>query len=251
MKHKGAVHFLAFFAAIFFFAISCKKKEDTISSTTAAYEKTPYDFKVPEGFPVPDFPDYNSMTVEGVDLGRHFFYDPILSSNGMTCSTCHNPEHSFSSPYFTTQAGDIISVPHHINLAWKHNYLWNGSVKTLDSLCLDDFGPEFFDTNKDTLYARLTHSTYYSSMFYKVFDVRNLYSLSYEELQQKIAYAITQFMRTLVSHDTKYEKFLNHHATLTDSEMRGFVIFNTERGDCFHCHGSILGTDNNYHNTKT
>jgi cytochrome c peroxidase len=26
-------------------------------------------------------------------------------------------------------------------------------------------------------------------------------------------------------------------------------IFNTERGDCFHCHGGILFTDNMFHNT--
>ena len=34
----------------------------------------------------------------------------------------------------------------------------------------------------------------------------------------------------------------------TDAELDGVDIFFTERGDCFHCHGSINFMDNSFHN---
>jgi cytochrome c peroxidase len=35
---------------------------------------------------------------------------------------------------------------------------------------------------------------------------------------------------------------------LSVAETRGFEIFFTEKGDCFHCHSTILFTDNEFHN---
>ena len=30
--------------------------------------------------------------------------------------------------------------------------------------------------------------------------------------------------------------------------MNGYAIYNSEQGDCFHCHGTLLFTDNLFHN---
>ncbi|MBL0309772.1 MAG: c-type cytochrome [Bacteroidetes bacterium] len=35
---------------------------------------------------------------------------------------------------------------------------------------------------------------------------------------------------------------------LNDDELRGLYIFNTEKGDCFHCHSLGLFTDGQFHN---
>lgn len=36
--------------------------------------------------------------------------------------------------------------------------------------------------------------------------------------------------------------------TLTPSEEAGRMLFFSEAGDCFHCHGTILLTNNSFHN---
>jgi cytochrome c peroxidase len=60
--------------------------------------------------------------------------------------------------------------------------------------------------------------------------------------------ALAQFERTLISADSKWDRYLRGDTELSVAEARGFEIFFTERGDCFHCHSTILFTDNEFHN---
>ena len=58
-------------------------------------------------------------------------------------------------------------------------------------------------------------------------------------------------MRTMISYNSKLDKRLRNEITLTASELNGYVIYVTERGDCFHCHNIDAGrlmTDNLFHN---
>jgi cytochrome c peroxidase len=52
----------------------------------------------------------------------------------------------------------------------------------------------------------------------------------------------------MVSANSKFDQWLRGETSLTPSEMNGYVIFNTETGDCFHCHGTILFTTNLFYN---
>lgn len=53
---------------------------------------TPYDLVIPEGFPPPEIPEDNPLSVEGVELGRRLFFDPILSIDSTrSCASCHRP----------------------------------------------------------------------------------------------------------------------------------------------------------------
>ena len=127
--------------SILFLAIAFSCKKEKVEETT--YKPTPYSIRVPAHFPIPEIPAVNPMTVEGVTLGKKFYYDPILSSNGLTCSSCHIANKSYSTPLFINSTGDYISVPPHVNLAWNPDYNWNGSEPKLDHLCIADFGPDF------------------------------------------------------------------------------------------------------------
>ena len=53
---------------------------------------------------------------------------------------------------------------------------------------------------------------------------------------------------TLISANSKFDKYLRGEAQLTASELGGYAIFNTEKGDCFHCHGTQMFMDNLFHN---
>jgi len=171
-----------------------------------------------------------------------------LSSNGLSCSSCHIREKSFSSPLFTTVTGEKISVPPHVNLAWNPDYNWNGSEPKLDRLCLGDFGPNFFNTNMDSLVKRLKRHSAYPSLFKQAFNIDDVAGLSHDALQLKIVYAISQFLRTMISSNSKFDKMVRHELMFTPDEYNGYEIYSTERGDCFHCHDYPLLTSNAFKN---
>jgi len=52
----------------------------------------------------------------------------------------------------------------------------------------------------------------------------------------------------LVSFNTRYDSIIAGLADPTLSEMRGFELFFTEEGDCFHCHIDPLFTNLGFHN---
>ena len=226
------------------FVASCKKDKET----TPGYTQTPYSLEVPKGFPQPYITNPDSLTVEGVRLGRMLYYDPILSSNGLSCSSCHDIDKSFSSPLHMHPNGEETSVPPHVNLAWKKEFLWEGGLPSIEDVCMGDFEPEFFNTNMDELVQRLINHPLYPQLFYEAFDISEISRLSHAELKRFIVTAAAQFIRTLVSSDSKADKYRRMEYSPTQEELRGFIIFNTEEGDCFHCHGSVLMTDNKLHN---
>ncbi|MDR1739439.1 MAG: hypothetical protein LBR45_01605, partial [Bacteroidales bacterium] len=54
----------------------------------------------------------------------------------------------------------------------------------------------------------------------------------------RICKAIAQFTRTLVSANSRFDRFVSGTGTLTEEELKGYQLFTTEEGaDCFHCHG--------------
>ena len=73
---------------------------------------------------------------------------------------------------------------------------------------------------------------------------------------EKIGLAIEQFVLTLTSFDSKFDRAMRGAATLTPAEQRGLELFMTEYdprtrqygADCFHCHGGALFSDHQFHN---
>ena len=56
---------------------------------------------------------------------------------------------------------------------------------------------------------------------------------------ERIQKAIAQYVRSLVSANSKFDRYLQGKEQLTPQELHGYVLFATEEGaDCFHCHGS-------------
>ncbi|MFP5469994.1 MAG: cytochrome-c peroxidase [Bacteroidia bacterium] len=207
---------------------SCKK-EDKNTSETINVELTPYEVTYPDYFPVMTIPEDNPLTAEGINLGRKLYYDPILSSTGYSCSSCHNNSESFSSY-------SANSLPH-VNLAWNTYFLWKGKISgALEDIMMFEV-EEFFQTD----ISKLNQSEDYQKEFKKVYNVDVISS-------KEVAYALAQFFRTLTSSNSKFDQYLKKELALTPSEMNGFQLFFTEKGDCFHCHSLGLFTDNSFHN---
>lgn len=225
---------------------ACKENEP--ATPIVDYKPTPYILKVPKGFPLYKVNSDNPLTEEGVALGERLYNEPMLSSNGRSCSSCHHRDKSFSVPMHIGENGYRISVPPHINLAFKRHYNWTGSVTILDTLCIADFGPEFFNTDSADMYQNLANSSYYKDAFYKAFLIKNIYDYDFKTMQTKISYAISQYMRTIISSNSKYDKVMNGETMFTTLEQEGYNIFFSEIGDCFHCHQPPLFSDTEFHN---
>jgi len=226
---------------------------------------------------IPLFPDSlnipadNPMTNEGVELGRYLFYDGRMSGHTnkkklMSCASCHRQEHAFecgiNHPLYKDGHPHGLSgkpTPHTmlplINLVWvNEGYMWNGSInKNNNKLGSDAYGVpaelpyhykniesfvwmsivaphEMNGSIKKTVRA-IQKIPMYSSMFKRAFGSDSV-------TIDRISKAIAQFVRSLVSFNSKFDRFMDGKAVLSNSEKNGLYIFSTERGDCFHCHGS-------------
>jgi cytochrome c peroxidase len=232
----------------------------------------PYTIEIPPNFPtILNIPSDNPMTVEGVGLGRHLFYEKRLSgrfdgspNSGMSCASCHRQEHSFESgmdilnenrrPVGLTGIETPTAMLPLINLVFQHGgYTWNGSVHSSNtSLGLEELGvpahePFNFKNLESFVWMMIVlpheiHGTIeqsvnaiasmskYPPMFEAAFGTSDV-------TIDRICKAIAQFVRTLISADSKFDRFLQGKVELTDDEIAGWLLFETERADCFHCHG--------------
>ncbi|RMA65823.1 cytochrome-c peroxidase [Ulvibacter antarcticus] len=228
---------------------SCKKDDEYIA--------TPMPLSIPQLFAEklspPIIPGDNPQTREGIALGRKLFYDPILSGDGtQACASCHNPQNAFSderrfSIGIDGLEGNRNSMPL-FNMAWNfsEDFFWDGRAKGLENQALEPVtNPIEMHNTWEQATVSLQATSDYPLLFSNAFGTENI-------SKELVVKAISQFTRTLISSNSKFDKHLAGEAELTTSEANGLAVFLDEsRGDCFHCHGdpnTPIWTDNTFHN---
>ncbi|WP_245925567.1 cytochrome-c peroxidase [Algibacter marinivivus] len=236
---------------LFIVCFSCENE------TIEQYIATPSPLEIPKLFKdnilAPIIPVDNPQTEQGVTLGKKLFFDPILSiDNSISCADCHAPENAFSdSDRFSDGVDGIFgnrnSMPL-FNLAWNYDekFFWDGNTFSLEHQAFVPVSdPIEMKSSWVNVEQKLQQDPEYPNLFEQAFGTSKIDSTL-------ITKAIAQFERTLISSNSKFDKFLLGETTLTNQELNGFNIFMDEaRGDCFHCHGSDknpLWTDNIFHN---
>jgi cytochrome c peroxidase len=208
----------------------------------------PYRFTFSAQFPVPDLPRDNPLTIEGVELGRRLFSEKTLSINGsQSCASCHQREAAFTDPGARVsrgaegQTGTRNAMPL-FNLAWKKTFFWDGRASTLRQQALMPIeNPIEMHETLSNVVSRVRQLAPYPDLFEKAFGHREINS-------DRLALALEQFLLTLVSCHSKFDRAMLGEVEFSDEEKRGFQLFHTEydppRGqfgaDCFHCHGGPL-----------
>ena len=235
----------SFFVLLFVFFISCQKQIEVDSSS---YQPTPLIIDIPSNFPSIEHPEDNPLTEEGVRLGRHLFWETKLSGdNSMSCATCHSPQYAFSEPYNVSVGiyGDSGTRNAMVlqNLAWSNDFFWDGRLSSLEEqILIPVLDSTEMDETWENFLNEIKYDNKYRELFYKAFGILNPDSTH-------AAKALAQFVRTMVSTNSKFDKFLRQELSLSQEESAGYASFNDlNGGDCFHCHGGILGTDNSYKN---
>jgi cytochrome c peroxidase len=211
------------------------------------FSPTPYIIQIPNGFPNMHIPENNPMTVEGVSLGEKLFTDPILSANNtQACISCHKQVSSFSDPnQFSTGIDNIQGTRNAstlINLGWNNSFFWDGRATTLEEQAFEPVvNPIEMHDTWPNVENKLNANSEYVQLFKQAFNIDYIDS-------SHVVMAIAQFERTLISSNSKFDKYLRGEEQLTPSEFSGYAIFNTEKADCFHCHGTQMFMDNSFHN---
>jgi len=216
---------------------------------------TPYRFTMSRTFPLPDLPRDNPLIEERVALGRALFHENALSRDGtISCTSCHQSDSAFADPRRFSigiggHAGTRNAMPL-FNLAWKSQFFWDGRAPSLRAQVLMPIEDHTeMDETPEHLTAKLNTLDSYPPLFDAAFGAPDV-------TMEKIGLAIEQFLLTLTSHDSKFDRAMSGKAALTDAEKRGFELFMTEYeprtgnfgADCFHCHGGALFSDHQFHN---
>lgn len=230
--------------------------ELAITSKPQSNGGTPFHLDVTTRFPVPLIPADNVPSVEGVALGERLFHDKRLSkTNAQSCASCHDRSAAFADPgkRFSLgaegQIGKRNAMPL-FNLLWQQDFFWDGrAVGLRNQVLMPIQDAHEMNESLDGVVAKLSADEGLRRQFGRVFGGETITS-------ERVGLALEQYLHTLISQDSKFDRALRKETTLTPSEARGLQLFVTEhdpkrglRGaDCFHCHGGMLMTDRAFHN---
>ena len=206
-----------------------------------------YDLEIPADFPALAFDrDKNPVTVNGVALGKKLFYEGRLSrNNSISCGFCHIQENAFTHHGHPISHGidnrlGIRNAPPIQNMAFLRNYTWDGVSHNLDERSLVPITTDFeMDSSMPEVVGKLNADANYKKLFKAAFGDENITG-------ERVLKAISQFMATMVSADSKYDRVLKAKTAFTAEENEGYQLF---RNNCASCHSGALFTDESFRNT--
>jgi cytochrome c peroxidase len=233
-------------------------QETRLSGDASPYLRTngtAYRLNISERLPKVKLPEDNPLTVEGVELGRRLFNDARLSKdNAQSCASCHDYSRAFTdvrpqSLGATGERGRRNAMPL-MNLAWIKEFFWDGRAKSLrEQVLMPIQDAHEMNEKLDAVVAKLTADAEYLTQFKAAFGTTNITS-------DRMALALEQYLLTLVSQESKFDRAARKLDKLTAQEQQGLQLFVTEhdparglRGaDCFHCHGGNLFSNHQFMN---
>ena len=227
-----------------------------IDLSNITYAPAAYLLEIPEGLPVMEHPEDNPQTIDGVQLGRMLFFDPILSSDStIACASCHKPELSFTdglavSPGVGGSLGRRSSMSLlNVGFSGSVGFFWDGRAKTLELQALEPVvDPVEMKNTWEEVETRLRRHPDYQAQFRKAFGIDRSIQIN-RELATK---AIAQFERSLVSSgDSDYDRKFRGLYAFEDETETGFQLFFDDifpDAECGHCHNRNLFTTNEFKN---
>ncbi len=188
--------------------------------------------------PLPTKVEYDKDTI---DLGKQLFFDKQLSKNrDISCASCHNIYGADNKKYSlgtNNQVGDI-NTPSIFNSKYKIALFWNGRSKTYEEQLLD--GPIINEhemgSSKLLIENRLRNSSKYQRLFKKVYNT----TPNFEDMID----AISAFERTLITPNSKFDRYLRKEVELSKKEQEGLELF--VNSGCASCHNGINIGGNSY-----
>ena len=200
-------------------------------------------------------PADNLITDTGAALGRVLFYDRQLSKNDtIACASCHPQDNAFSDPrqfsigfesgYTNRNAMSLVNLRYTVLHGARPGFFWDERAPTLEALVLIpiqdkvEMGMELAE-----LESKLQRLPYYPPLFEAAFG-------SPQVTRDGIAKAVAQFIRAMISFDSRFDKaaattggddYSADFEGFTAEENLGKALFingvtGVAENGCAHCH---------------
>jgi cytochrome c peroxidase len=167
-------------------------------------------------------------------LGEKLFFDTRLSRTGATaCASCHRPEYAFAEPRPVSISDNgrrgERNAPSLVNVGYLPILMWDGRLRSLESQALSPFRRGEMGISVEEAEYRLRRDPEYVYLFDLAFGR--------PPSAQGLAAALAAYQRTLVSAESRFERFLrtSDPRILTPLERDGYAIFDG-RAPCSNCH---------------
>jgi len=152
-------------------------------------------------------PAANPTTNEGATLGRVLFYDRQLSANGtISCASCHKQEHGFSDNARLSLGFEGGTTRRHsmslVNASWygRGRFFWDERAPTLEAQVLMPFqDPVEMGMTLDQVVSAVQAQPFYPDLFRDAFGSPDITG-------ERIALALAQFVRSIVSVNSRYDE---------------------------------------------
>ncbi len=191
-------------------------------------------------FPEMNFEEENMHTPIREELGKKLFFDPIFSiDSSMSCATCHKPNFAFSDTVkFSSgvfgRAG-VRNTPSLMNIGYHPYFLREGNLPTLEMQTLvpiqekNEFAHNIVEISK-----QIQQIPEYVEMSKKAYDR--------EPDHYVITRALGIYQRTLISNNSKFDKYIAGKIELTKQEKKGMNLF-FGKANCSSCHSGFNFTN--------
>jgi cytochrome c peroxidase len=176
---------------------------------------------------------------EAAELGKVLFFDPVLSENNKrACASCHRPEMAFADGMITSNGflqGEMLTrnAPTVINSALQRNYFYDMRADHLEGQIGHVLlNKKEMQSSFETAIKKLNSSEEYVAWFRRAFRGRADTIISKTSIEN----AISEYERTLVSLDSKFDRNIRGEVnSFSDEEKNGFNVF-MNKGRCATCH---------------
>jgi cytochrome c peroxidase len=208
---------------------------------------TPYHLDIPMGFDPMPIPDDNPLTVEGVELGKKLFYDPILSSDyNMSCAGCHLQEYAFADTVPISRGAHHEHIgtrnsPSLANVGYLKALFSEGGVPSLELQVLAPMGEKSeMDLQIRDAVSRMKEIPEYVDLAKRAYD---------REIDPwVITHALASFQRTLISGDSPFDRYYyqGKEEAISQAAKNGWKRF--QALNCNACHSGFLFTGQGFFN---
>ncbi|MDB5087332.1 MAG: Cytochrome-c peroxidase [Mucilaginibacter sp.] len=219
-------------------------------------ETGPYQLVYPANFGNRiNVPDDNQTTKQGVYLGRLLFYEKKLSANNtLSCASCHQQDKAFTDGKAFSEGVDHVLTTRNsmslVNLLWARKFFWDGRAGSLEDQAITPMtNPHEMGQSLEISVKKISNTVTYPALFKLVYGDETITS-------DRICKAISQFERTLISCNSRYDQYLSNAYQPARQELNGMNLFmngpNPEKGirgaNCAHCHGGAKTYKELFHN---
>jgi cytochrome c peroxidase len=201
-----------------------------------------------------NMPAANATTNAGATLGRVLFYDRRLSVNDrVACASCHVQAMAFSdSARLSRGFAGGLTGRHSMGLTnarWYQpaRFFWDERATSLEDQVLRPIQDATeMGLTLEQLVTKVQLTPYYGALFSAAFGTPEVTS-------DRIARALAQFVRALVSTNSRFDRAFAagggpDFSVLTADEQLGQTLY-TGRAGCARCHGTSAHVSDQVHNT--